>query len=200
MQEGYIGLMKAAEKFDTTMDIQFSTYAIWWIRSAISRSVKKIPDDISILSLDKPLNTEDGSEVTLMDAIPDGSESIEDRTERVLIKEQIHKVIEEKLTPEEQDIIKKKYGFNGKCYTGEDIAIQHNISTEKVHRVARNALFKLRRTRTIKELEEEKHIDLITNFHRKGHSTVEDVVLFRERRRERIKDLQTVDLLYGNMF
>lgn len=39
VQEGNIGLMKAAERFDYTRGFKFSTYATWWIRQGISRAV-----------------------------------------------------------------------------------------------------------------------------------------------------------------
>lgn len=41
MQEGTIGLIKAVDRFDASRGIRFSTYAIFWIKQAISRLIVK---------------------------------------------------------------------------------------------------------------------------------------------------------------
>lgn len=39
VQEGSLGLIRAVQKFDWSFGTKFSTYAVWWIRQAISRSL-----------------------------------------------------------------------------------------------------------------------------------------------------------------
>ena len=47
-QLGYIGLLKAAKRFDLSMDNEFSTYAIYWIRQTIMRGIQ---DDSLVIRL-----------------------------------------------------------------------------------------------------------------------------------------------------
>jgi len=50
IQEGNIGLMKAASKFDYRRGFKFSTYAIWWIRQAIMRTLDNCSRSIRLPS------------------------------------------------------------------------------------------------------------------------------------------------------
>ncbi|MBI4028904.1 MAG: sigma-70 family RNA polymerase sigma factor [Candidatus Blackburnbacteria bacterium] len=48
IQEGYMGLLKAIQRFDPTRGNKFSTVAVWWIRSAITRAILDSGHEIRI--------------------------------------------------------------------------------------------------------------------------------------------------------
>jgi len=56
IQEGNIGLMKAVDKFEYRRGYKFATYATWWIRQAVSRSLSDQSRSRSICSFSRRRN------------------------------------------------------------------------------------------------------------------------------------------------
>ena len=97
IQEGNVGLLKAVERFDVSRGFKFSTYATWWIRQTVSRSLENFSRFVRL-----PVNVK-----TILDRIHRATESLTKEYHRQPTPEEIGKRIE---VPSEKVRQLMKYG------------------------------------------------------------------------------------------
>lgn len=198
VQEGNIGLMMAAERYEWQLNLRFTTYATWWIRQRILRSINDYGDTVrlpsyihellpSLMSLRESYVAEHGKEpsyaqlaylsghnaTTVENVLTAGNKiiSLERRDGRddfnddsypastdtgmlpfegtalANLKRILGKMMMEKLTPREIDVVLRRSG-TGK-YTGasslQEVGDAHGLSRERIRQIEREAFRKLRR-------------------------------------------------------
>ena len=155
IDEGNIGLMRAARKFDETKGIKFISYAVWWIRQAIlqarseqSRIVRvplyrtrSIPE--AQLSLDAPVANSDDS--VLLEYLPDhATPRPDEQALNASLAESIDAALEN-LKPREARIVRLYYGLDGEePLTLEEIGARLGITRERVRQIRDRALRRMR--------------------------------------------------------
>ena len=161
INEGNIGLLRAARRFDETKGVKFISYAVWWIRQAILQALAHQGRPVRIpvgraaelrrgaiggsLSLDAPLGV--SSETLLGEVLadetsvaPDDSlhdDALEDTTAAALAT----------LRPRELRVLRRYFGLDHKDpMTLEEIAEGLGVTRERVRQIKDNALRKIRRS------------------------------------------------------
>lgn len=80
--EGMIGLMRAADNFDLSYDVRFSTYCAWWVRNELSTAARRVRTviDMPAKARKTPIDAVEGTTVprvsaagqVWLDALPEG--------------------------------------------------------------------------------------------------------------------------------
>jgi RNA polymerase primary sigma factor len=149
VNEGNLGLLRAAERFDETHGVRFVSYAIWWIRQGMVRAIAR---DAELngrngasrrVSLDQPLTA--ASTAPLQEVVPD--ERCEAPEERVM-QRALRDAVDSSLTdlPErEQLVLRLYYGLDGAPpYTLEEVGQRLGVTRERVRQIKERALARLR--------------------------------------------------------
>lgn len=142
---GTIGLIKAIGSFDAGKG-KLSTYASRCIDNELLmllRAKKKTSREVSLYD---PIGTDkEGNEISLLDVIEQEQTDIVERMETKCRIRRLPKLIEERLTDREKQIIMLRYGLqSGREVTQREIGRMLGISRSYVSRIEKRALEKLK--------------------------------------------------------
>ena len=155
MQEGYIGLMEAARRYDPTTGVQFESYASWWVRKYMRVFIIRYGQTVSLPftrkdifdhiteGIDAVLYEEDGDAITFADCIADDTDTDAEQAQQ----QQLNRLREaiQRLPVREQTIIRQIYGIGQKKIPQTQIAQQLGITPVTVWRIHEATLKKLKK-------------------------------------------------------
>ena len=156
MQEGYIGLMEAAKRYDPSTGVQFESYACWWVRKYMREWIIRYGQTVSLPftnedifdhiteDIDAVLYEEDGDPITFADCIADDTDTDAEQAHQQQLN-RLHDAIQ-RLPVREQEIIRQIYGIGQKKVPQKQIAQQIGVTPVTIWRMHEKILEKLKKS------------------------------------------------------
>ena len=142
INEGNIGLIRAAHKFDPSKGVKFISYAVWWIKNSINECIEKYNRDNETLSYeDYTLNKCTDLDNKFEQINEDFEEKINNIQSRKDAIESLMKCLHER----EIKILTLFFGLNGgKEMTLDEVGKEMCLTNERVRQIKDSALSKLK--------------------------------------------------------
>lgn len=142
---GAIGLIKAVKTFNYEKKIKLATYASRCIENEILMQLRKSTKQRVEVSLEEPLKHDsEGNELLLIDLLFDEDANIAKNLEQDADKQVLWNSIK-KLCPREQEIMKLRFGLEGKNeLTQKEVAEHLGISQSYISRIEKKILGKIK--------------------------------------------------------
>jgi len=133
-QVGFIGLIKAAKKFDLKKDVAFSTYAVWWIRQSISREIMDngYPIRIPVHMMEKIAKVSIMDSKFAMEGLPLKQRIIEMSKELEITQDKVKECIILKNNYLNYDSLNSPVGEDDESELGEFISYEDTESVEDI--------------------------------------------------------------------
>lgn len=154
ISEGNMGLLRAIDKFDEEKDVKFISYAVWWIRQAMTEAIKK-KKLLSMVELDstesndtifeRKVSDDEDEYVDRVNDVKFSNESEEYKKELGATQKEVIEKLLGVLNSREKEIIENYYGLGiHKELTLQEIGKKYNLSSERVRQIKKQGLKKLR--------------------------------------------------------
>jgi len=145
VNEGSIGLMKAADKFDPSRGKPFVTFAAPYIRRSIEEAINRLKTSMDVRSTDESLPVGSRNNYTLLNVLEDKNAEKADAAveEDTLSDDLLH--YRDQLNEREQRVINLYYGIGYQRQTMAEIGEVMELKRERVRQIRNTALRKLQK-------------------------------------------------------